>query len=360
MVDPARLRTWPRVLRDDEPDLPTSTRTRAAPGSPCPSPEKVAVSPSTATPVVAPPSSGLPAETSVETLPPRQRTRSRLPSLSTASSSASPGAGGTSAAQTQLTGQIAQALTATSWPTLSPTMDSVMTGGLGPDDIHACGRADTIDEAVCTFGDPKAKHTVVVVGNSVAMVYVDLLHKVLGDDHGWRVISYGMYGCGFRDMTILAPPADAQASCRQRPDDAVTAINRLDPDVVVLSGTGNVASADSEIAKLKVKSKLVLLPGPPADKDVNACYTKVSTPADCVSVPDETWGVLESKVASDVGGVYVNSLPWFCVDGKCPAFVGSTPMKLDRFHLTSAYNALITPVVRDQLTAQGIFKLSAA
>jgi SGNH domain (fused to AT3 domains) len=271
-----------------------------------------------------------------------------------------PSASGATTAQDQLQAQIAQALAAKAWPTLSPSMNSVMTGGLGPDEIHSCGGADTINEAACTFGDPKAKHTIVVVGNSLALVYVDLLRKVVGNDHGWKVISYGMYGCGFRDMTIMAPPADAQKSCRQRPDDAVAAINRLKPDVVVLSGTGNVESGESEVHKITAKPKLVFIPGPPADKDVNDCFTKVSKPADCISAPEEGWGVLDAKLANDLGGVYVNSQKWFCVDERCPAFVGTTPMKLDRFHLTSAYNALIAPAVKEELVSRDIIKLDPA
>ncbi len=264
-------------------------------------------------------------------------------------------------AQDQLSASIAQALTAKAWPALSPSMNSVIGGPLGPDDVHACGIADTVDEASCTWGDPKATHTVVVVGNSVAVVYADLLRKAVGNDRGWKVVSYGQYGCGFRDMTIVAPPADSLKSCSKRPDDAVAAINRLRPDVVVVSGgTGTVAAAEAEIRKVTAKSKLVLLPGPPADKDVNDCYSKVSTPADCVSQPEAGWGATESKIANDLGGVYVDSKKWFCVDERCPAFVGTTPVKLDRFHATPAYNALIAPAVREELQSRGIVKLGAA
>ena len=267
------------------------------------------------------------------------------------------GASGGATAQDQLQASLTQALGAKAWPKLSPSMNAVMTGGLGPDDIHACGGADIIDEASCTWGDPKADKTMVVVGNSTALVYVDLLRRTIGDDNGWKVVSYGMYGCGFRDMAILAPPPDAQKSCRERPDDAVAAINRLKPDVVVLSGTGNVESAESQISKLKVKPMLVYLPGPPADKDVNDCFTKVSKPADCITTPEEGWGVVDAKLANDMGGVYVNTQKWFCVDLRCPAFVGTTPMKLDRFHLTTEYNGLIVPAVKEELASREIVKL---
>jgi hypothetical protein len=56
----------------------------------------------------------------------------------------------------------------------------------------------------------------------------------------------------------------------------------------------------------------------------------------------------------------VNSQKWFCVDARCPAFVGTTPMKLDRFHLTSPYNALIAPAVREELESREIIRLNPA
>ena len=292
-------------------------------------------------------------------LQPRATTTTAVPVVPVALPSG--GASGGTAAQDQLQAEITQALTAKAWPALSPSMNSVVGGPLGPEEIRACGLAATIDEKSCTWGDPKAKHTVVVVGNSVAVVYVDLLRKVLGDDHGWKVVSYGQYGCGFRDMTVVAPPTDALKSCGQRPDDAVAAINRLDPDLVVVSGgTGTPAAAEAEISKITVKPKFVLLPGPPADKDVTDCYSKVSTPADCVSEVEPGWGATEAKIANDVGGVYVDSRKWFCVDNRCPAFVGTIPVKLDRFHTTSAYNAHIAPAVLAELESREIVKLGRA
>lgn len=64
-------------------------------------------------------------------------------------------------------------------------------------------------------------------------------------------------------------------------------------------------------------------------------------------------------MARDVGGVYVNTQKWVCVDNRCPAFVGTTPVKLDRFHLTSPYNTLIAPAVREELVSREIVDLPA-
>ena len=45
--------------------------------------------------------------------------------------------------------------------------------------------------------------------------------------------------------------------------------------------------------------------------------------------------------------------------GDAAAFVGTTPVKLDRFHLTSPYNTLIAPAVREELVSREIVDLPA-
>lgn len=127
--------------------------------------------------------------------------------------------------------------------------------------------------------------------------------------------------------------------------------------LVVSGGTGAVEAAESELRKLTAKPKLVMLPGPAADKDVKDCYSKVSTPQACVSVVDPSFGSAESKIVNDFGGVYVDPRRWYCVDDRCPAFVGRTPVKLDRYHLTTDDNALITPVVRETLEQREVITL---
>ena len=58
------------------------------------------------------------------------------------------------------------------------------------------------------------------------------------------------------------------------------------------------------------------------------------------------------------GGTFVPSTPWFCVQGECPSFVGTTVTKLDNRHMTPAYAVRIAPVIRENLEHLGILSTS--
>ena len=106
--------------------------------------------------------------------------------------------------------------------------------------------------------------------------------------------------------------------------------------------------------------EVVLLSAPPADKNIRECYSdRSSVPADCISQVDETWRSIawaEQYVAESVGGTWIDSRPWFCSDEQlCPGFVGSTPTKLDRYHMTLAYGQKIYPLIGESFKAAGVF-----
>ena len=85
----------------------------------------------------------------------------------------------------------------------------------------------------------------------------------------------------------------------------------------------------------------------------------VSVPADCISRVTGQWlsmAATEQRLAESVGGVWVDSRPWFCNDyGRCPSFVGVTPTKVDVDHVTSAYGKKIFSVMGESFSAAGVF-----
>lgn len=103
---------------------------------------------------------------------------------------------------------------------------------------------------------------------------------------------------------------------------------------------------------------MVFLPGPPEDKDIAACYTKISKPADCVSHIPEGWGIDERKLATAFEkGMYLDPQSWFCVQSSCPAFAGTIPMRMDKAHMTAAYAEHIAPAIRESFDKQEILKV---
>jgi hypothetical protein len=107
-------------------------------------------------------------------------------------------------------------------------------------------------------------------------------------------------------------------------------------------------------------AKIAWLSAPPMDKNIKDCYgTRASAPADCISRVTSRWlsmAATERRLAESVGGVWVDSRPWFCnADGLCPSFVGSTPTKHDAVHSTRAYEEMVYPVMNESFRAAGVF-----
>ena len=264
-----------------------------------------------------------------------------------------------------LQAEVAQALQATSYPDLEPSMAEAVGSSQAPDEVLACGTKE-LPIGECSWGPDDADRTAVVVGDSIAMTYVGSLRAALPD---WRVVSLGGFGCTFTTPLISNPDADLQGACPARKDRALETIRELRPDVVLLShiqSPRQPVGAEEPLTEqqwsketsgffedvVDVVGSFVVVAPPPADKDVNECYTRVSEPEDCVGVVTEQWetrATTEQGMARALGGVWLDSSPWFCVDGRCPAFAGTTPTKVDQTHMTPEYAEKIAPVLQEAL-----------
>jgi hypothetical protein len=254
---------------------------------------------------------------------------------------------------------IASALATTSWPDdLSPSLDQVLVSQEAPADVMPCGAAGPLDESRCTWGSPTAPHTAIIVGSSISMTYVAALRAALPPGQ-WRLTSYGMFGCAWLDPSMVTAPMDDREGCFTRVNDAVAAINRIKPDLVIVSGidvagVDTAKSAEAEWGKVTAPSRLVVLPGPPGDADIHSCYTRASSPSDCVSTVTGDFASADRAFADASGGTFVPSTPWFCVSGECPSFVGTAVTKMDNRHMTPAYALRIAPVIREDLLRLGV------
>ena len=162
-----------------------------------------------------------------------------------------------------------------------------------------------------------------------------------------------MFGCPFGTQASVANLATIPDGCEDRANEAVQAINRIDPDVVFASGTFQ--DSATEFAKIRVDSKIVFALGPSIGKEISGCYNPSSRPTGCVGTVRRGWTTDEKKLATSVrNGVYIDSVPWFCYRGSCPSFVGSIPMKMDMNRMTPAYAMRLGPVIREALTAASV------
>jgi hypothetical protein len=274
--------------------------------------------------------------------------------------------------------QITQALAATEWPQLDPSMEAAMSTAESPPEVHACNFVDPLQGAdSCSWGSPTAPVRIVVVGDSIALSYTGPLRDLaLNSDGRIQVRAAAMGGCAFVDTPIFNADQSVVDACPERKQHAVDLINSTKPQVVVIShlyekkrpvGSDEwltdgdwSTSLRQQIDKFRSSvENVVLLSAPPSDKNVRECYgARSSVPADCISQVENTWlwmARAERGVAESVGGVWIDSRPWFCTDGYCPSFAGSTPTKLDRHHMSTAYGQKIHPVIGEAFSEAGVF-----
>jgi peptidoglycan/LPS O-acetylase OafA/YrhL len=277
--------------------------------------------------------------------------------------------------QDNLTTQIRTALEATRWPAdLDPSMDEAMASQQAPDDVMPCGTKAVV-EANCTWGGADAKRTVMIVGDSIGVTYVEAFRTALKDYPNWRVKAYTSFGCPFMSVDTKNSDTQTESVCPDRREAALAAIQRVKPDLLVVANTYTpltpvdqdaAMSADgASIATIGLvqqvadsASKVLLLAAPPYEKSPEECYTRTSSPADCANTIVDDWQAHADADRSQIdiipNGVFIDSSPWFCTLDLCPAFVERTPVHEDAFHMTQWYAAKIGPVIFEYLQANGL------
>ncbi len=273
--------------------------------------------------------------------------------------------------------QIGAALSATAWPHLDPSIESVINFEQLPPDLIACGGTVFPDPTACTWGSPTAPTSVVVVGDSLALSYVGLLRDVAEESDGQlRVHSEAMPGCVFVNDLVAYDDQSVVDTCPARKQHAIDVINETKPQIVIISnsyGDKTIGGTDRGLIPTKwavsmrrivdqfrsSTQKIVFIAPPPADIDIGECYDAgARTPDHCVSRVTRQWrlmGAAEQTLASSLQATWIDSRGWFCNDGKlCPSFVDSTPTKYDAEHMTRAYAQLIRPAFVESLKASGV------
>lgn len=272
--------------------------------------------------------------------------------------------------------EVRRALSATSWPELDPTIESVLDGTRTGSPHLACGDAEaqglTPDD--CTWASPTATTTVVLVGDSTAMHHLDALIPLAeAPDGGFTLINRSKFACPFVDIRVQNDVAGILESCRAHNDETLALIDDTRPDVVLVTNSYQPLSEDgagtitpdrwSEGFGAHARrvagaaGSVVVLSPPPDDADIASCFRRGGSPVDCISRTSRTWldrAAADREVLDEVGGTFVDLRVLTCVSDLCPAFVGTVPVKEDRVHLTTAFALAVSPVLGDLLRARQV------
>jgi len=272
---------------------------------------------------------------------------------------------------------VSDALAVTAWPELTPSIDALGPDSKAPEWVEdGClgeernSLSDPIANAKrCSYGDSNSDKIAVLYGDSVAISYLPGIRAALEPD-GYRIDVFTLQQCPAIQVEVLLGDKSTHDACDPFRNWAVEEIRSLHPAIVFMSSAhtsslrlasgASGADAASEwgagqsetLATLAGSSdRLVVLDSPPTNKSLTECATRFNSPKDCASKPDAWYLTLKSasraaaSKLADPSIDYPDISSWFCNDGLCPSFVGTSPVLADGSHLTGAFSKSLAPQI---------------
>jgi peptidoglycan/LPS O-acetylase OafA/YrhL len=262
------------------------------------------------------------------------------------------------------------------WPNLSPTVDELGTEAWGKQiEQVTCVNVQASNVDQCLFTHPGATKKAVLYGDSFAMAWSPGVKTALADsDYNLQVLTRAQ--CPAANVVVTGDGKKPFPECDAQHTWATGFISTMKPDLLIMASSettlGRLASgatggaAVTEFANGMQSAlqaltphvgSVVVLSSPPQGQNLQTCVTKVSRPSDCSSNMTSEWGnfVDQERIVTDAAKAkYVDTHLWFCVDfGPCPAFVGTTPVRVDSSHMTAAYSTSLAPALRAAILPQG-------
>lgn len=275
------------------------------------------------------------------------------------------------ASQQELTSALEAALAKDEWPALSPAPGDVSELGSPDEESQGCGRVRFDREDTCWFPNAGADRTALVLGDSIGITLMPTIREALGED--WNVRGATMAGCPQIPLQIEFSQEARTQLCPAHQQDAMAAVAEWKPDIIFVSNLYTyvrVLSTDTPpedggavewalglrdlITELQQSTEtVVVVESPPKGAALAECAAPGSSPASCVSGLEPEYrliGEAERAAAVQTGATYVSVEDWYCVEGKCPAFVGNTPLKRDVVHTSKQYAQLLAPLLRARIS----------
>jgi len=86
------------------------------------------------------------------------------------------------------------------------------------------------------------------------------------------------------------------------------------------------------------------------------CYRAAGSPARCLTGIPSWWQVAHGAERHVVGATFIDTLHWYCVDGRCPIFTRTknTVLKSDYLHPSVQYARLLAPDLAYRLAYAGV------
>jgi peptidoglycan/LPS O-acetylase OafA/YrhL len=223
----------------------------------------------------------------------------------------------------------------------------------------------------CTFGDPHGSRTVALYGDSHAAMWFDAMNFIAQTQH-WRLLYLGKGDCPVSDLPFNNPvgvgtPGGVYAQCQRWNAFALARINRVHPDVVIMTQFPEFAPGGQSYSPARWREGLVStirkLPVPPSRVIIlGNIPMHVSGGPQCLSLHVHNVQACSGPPRSDItlrsaaeraastqtGARYIDTIPWFC-SVVCTGIIGHYQPYWDVGHVTGTYSSALIFVLADAL-----------
>ena len=234
-------------------------------------------------------------------------------------------------------------------------------GGL-PADAQGCEAHLAVTSVpACVFGDPRGAQTMVLYGDSHALMWFEALDAVAKQAH-WRLVVLGKDWCHVSLVVRTNPPGFGVPGGRYTQCDtwhrlAIRRINKLNPDLLIVTEepggqlypTGKITPGLWEQGLVKAldaitspKTRKIVLGNIPVTPHINPnCLARHERDARaCSGLPDFFYRGMNNaeKIAAAASGAgYINVMPWFC-STTCTDIIDNIIVYKDSDHITATYS----------------------
>lgn len=224
----------------------------------------------------------------------------------------------------------------------------------------------------CYYGNPDAKTTVAVIGDSKVVQWLPALQRI-AQAHDWRILVHAKSSCGFHDRPLLQRGNAPYVECTEwnhlvRP----LILGTQKPDIAIVSmGGGSAAENDAEISALRSSwqsltdagIRVVAIannPGPPSN--VYECVARNPDKLTECAFPRKNAPATASMraAASSMEAVsFIDMNNAICNRTTCSAVIGGVLVYRQGSHLTRTYIDSLAPALEHHLVEAGIIDRAA-
>jgi hypothetical protein len=237
------------------------------------------------------------------------------------------------------------------------------------------GIPEQVSVPACVWGDRAGSHTLVLLGDSHARMWLPAFDAI-GKRLHWKVVLLAKSSCpppytGFYNFMSKS----AYTACDRWHRYTIARINHMKPDLVVMSGddlypvnsqgkpmaravwAAGLLKALNMITSTKAK-KVVLGDTPRLGKNpwnVSGPYCLAAHEDDVQACSSQRAAVLkylyndtEQSVAKQAGAQYIDVFPWFC-SSVCTAVISNIVVYMDQNHITATYATYLSGALQAAL-----------